>query len=139
MIKKTYFIYANNKPLVDSYILLSIQDIEKIPNGSADEIICNCIDSIQFNDRDKLLSLLINKVKINGLVVIQSIDLYIFCKYIINNRISIDQANTIINSSASLSDDLTMEDTINKISGAKILDTLYDNLQRVITIQRVSR
>jgi predicted nucleic acid-binding Zn ribbon protein len=139
MIKKTYFIYANNKPITDSYILLPIQDIEKIPNGSADEIICNCIDSIQFNDRDKLISILINKVKINGLVIIQNIDLYILCKYIMNNTISIDQANTIISSSASLVDDYTMEDMIQKISNAKILDSLYDNIQRIITLQRISK
>lgn len=139
MIKKTYFIYSNNKPNTENYLYYSIQQIDQIPNGSADEVVCNCIDSVQFNDRKKLISILVNKVKMNGVVVLQSVDLYILCKYIMNNNISLEQANSIISMSASLSDDQHNESMISDISNAKILDTLYDGFQRILTIQRISK
>lgn len=139
MIKKAYFIYGHNKPDTDNYEYYSISELDKIINGSADEIICDCIDAIPFYDRSKLISILISKVKLNSLVIIISNDIYILSKYIMNGLISIEEANRIIATSTSLVDDVTNEAIINNISNIKILDTLYDNFKRTITLQRISK
>ncbi len=139
MIKKTLFVYSNNKPNTESYTYCHIQELDKIHNGSIDEIICNCIDSVLLKDRIKLLSILVSKVKINGLVVIQSIDLYILCKFIMNNSISIEAANNIIYPASSLVDDATTEEILSQLNNINILDSIYDNINRVTTIQRISK
>lgn len=139
MIKKTIFVFNNTKPDVESYIYCHIQELDKIPNGSADEIICNCIDNLSYKDRQRLLTILVNKVKLDGLVVIQNTDLYLFAKYVMNNLLSIEQANEIILSSSSMVDDNDTETAVQKISNAKILDTIYDRFQRVVTIQRTTK
>lgn len=140
MIKKTIFVYANNKPTSESsYEYYHIMEIDKMINGSIDEILCDCIDLVPFVDRPKLVTILLSKLKIDGTLILKCNDLYTLCKYIMNNKISIEQANLILGSSASITDDSYNEHILNEITNAKILDTLYDGFARTITLQRISK
>jgi hypothetical protein len=68
-------ICISDKHKTDGYLNVPAEQINQIINGSIDEILFRNIDSLDFNDRIPVVSALLNKMKYNGVLILEFLDL----------------------------------------------------------------
>jgi len=68
-------ICLSDKDVIDGYQNISISQIDTLINGSIDEILFTKLDNVPFNDRPPILANVLNKIKFNGVLIIEMLDL----------------------------------------------------------------
>lgn len=68
-------ICLSDKDVIDGYQNISISQIDTLINGSIDEILFTKLDNVPFNDRLSILANVLNKIKFNGVLIIEMLDL----------------------------------------------------------------
>lgn len=117
---------------------INITDVDNLSNGSFDTILCDCLDTVSLKDRDQYLNIIIKKLKINGVLITKNINLKVFAKHIIDERLNINDANIIIENIKSLIDDDKFFSMIANSYNIKIIENIYNGMNQTITIKRVS-
>jgi hypothetical protein len=134
---KTIFIYNHTEPSVKNVESHNINGLGLVSNGSVDSILCDCIDTISITDRSAKLAEIFNKLKIGGSVVIKTIDLKIFAKYVLNDQINKDHLSAILTNNQSMFDIRDMSQLLSSRPDIKITEQTNDGLSKTIKMQRI--
>lgn len=87
-----------------------IQEILQQPDGSLPELnLYNQLDMIPYAERNVILSQLIKKLSQNGVVNLHGLDINLFAKYIIDDKLTIENINDIFSKVKSVENIYRME------------------------------
>jgi hypothetical protein len=95
---KKYFLY-NNEPinLIKDFEYCSIKKFIKLKSQSLDEIfIADLLDNIPISQKDELIKDIKDKLKIGGILYIQSLDRYASSAAILNKQVDNNFINTLL-------------------------------------------
>lgn len=134
--KKIYLYNADNQ-LVDNIEKIHITAADSIPNGSCELIVCDCLDGIPLSERTNTLKNICKKAALKCRIILKFISLKLFGKYVFYDKISIEDANLVIQNSASLIDESTFDTTLVNLPGFVIVENAFNGMVRTITIERI--
>jgi len=137
MSKYIYVYSVDNNPVQDAK-KVNISDIKLISNGSADNIICDCLDVLTLNDRILHTSELLKKIKVGGKLHLRFINLQLFSKYCYLNKLELDKINNIIANIRSIVDDSHIEEILSVNNNFKLDSVVYDGMIQNVVLERVS-
>jgi len=97
----------------------NISSIERHEEGSLEHILLNdTLDSIRFEEREKLLDFVLSKLQFRGIIEITGVDVYLIANHILSQSLDIKTINDIL-SKQSYGDINTLCDKLKK-DGLKI-------------------
>jgi len=96
-------ICLSDQDVIDGYQNISISQIDSIVNGSIDEILFTKLDNVSYNERLPLISNVLNKMKYNGILVIELLDLIAIGKDISSGSLSSKTVSSLIQNTVSVS------------------------------------
>lgn len=134
---KTIYIYNFYPPSIQNTEQHHINNLSLIANGSADLILCDCLDSMNLSDRISRMSEIFSKLKINGKVIFKSINLNIFAKHIVEDKLNIENINSILSTINSMVDDNFIDVLLEKHKNMSIIEHINNGLEKTMTIQRL--
>jgi len=136
---KDRVVYVHNglAPSVNETECQHINNLAMLSNGSVDVIICDCLDSIVMSDRLERLNEMIAKIKVNGKIVLKTINLKIFAKYILQDKLSINDINDALASVKSMLDDSSMDEVLERYPNIRMVESINDGLGKILTLKRV--
>jgi hypothetical protein len=137
MSKYIYVHTVDNNPIQDAK-KVNINDIKLISNGSVENIICDCLDSLMITDRISSTNELLKKIKIGGKIHLRFINLQLFGKHCYLNKLPFDRINTIINNIRSIVDDAHIEEILNINNNFVLNSVVYDGIVENVILERIS-
>jgi hypothetical protein len=135
---KTIYIVNGFQPSVRDIEQHNINNLSLLSNGSVDTIICDCLDSVAFSDRIKHMTEIFSKLKVNGTAIFKTINLKIFAKHILTDKIDTAGANNILGSIKSMLDDSDIDNILSNYTNIRMVESINDGLSKTLTLQRVS-
>lgn len=95
---KHYFIHNHNmKIYTNDDIPITLEELSMIEEGSCEYIdINNYLDFIPYQERDKVLSVVLKKIKHGGKVSIDGFEIVAIAQFICNYKLDIDNANDVL-------------------------------------------
>lgn len=137
----THIYNANiaNKESIKSSQSIEISQLYQVPNGSIENIFCDCLDSLDFNKRQEIENELIKKIMLGGEIYLRILNYRILAQKIIKDSIDMSEINNILPNTNSMTDNLYIDNLIgNYSSKLKILKMDIDNLYYNIVMKRIS-
>lgn len=137
MTNNIIYIYNKLKPTIENVQHVNINDLSTVSNGSAQNIVCDCIDSLTLEERDGAFGEIFKKARIGGSIVLKTINKKIFARSILYDKISNEDCCRILANINSLCDDESLYNLISRFSSFVITDQINDGIFRTTTINRV--
>lgn len=85
---KTYNISINQSYLSNNITNIDINKTSELVNDSIDTIFLNCLEALSFEDANKIIRLLLNKIGLNGLLHITILDSSLYISDFLKNKIT---------------------------------------------------
>lgn len=95
-------ICISEKDVIDGYQNVSISQINNIVNGSVDELVFSQLDSVPYQERLSVFSNLLNKIKFNGIMIIEMLDLIAIGKDMSTGSITSKTISSLIENAVSV-------------------------------------
>lgn len=86
----------SDQDVIDGYQNISISQIDSIVNGSVDEILFTKLDNVPHNERLSIVSSILNKMKYNGTLTIELLDLISIGKDISSGALSSKTVSSLV-------------------------------------------
>lgn len=136
---KDRIVYVHNSlaPSVNETECQHINNLAILSNGSVDVIICDCLDSLVVSDRLERLDEMMAKIKVDGKIVLKTINLKIFAKYILQDRLGIKEINDVLSSVKSMLDDSSTDEILERYPNIRMVESINDGLGKILTLKRV--
>lgn len=116
---------------------ISIDELNTIPNGSIKHIYCEILDSIDFDNREKLQSEILKKVMVDGTIYLRLLNSTLLAKKIIRQEIDLKTLNDVIFNTFSIIDNSTIISWMESQTNFAILKHDIDNIFSNIVIKRI--
>jgi len=117
-------------------VSLGINDLQDVENSSCLSInLNNVLDSVEFNARFEVVKLAISKLRYNGILNIDGVDIICLSNYILGHLINLEQANSYLLSNVSLDSIYNMSTKI-KLLNMGIEETGLDGFYYKIKARR---
>ena len=133
---KKVYIYNVDNNIIDNVEKVHVSNIDMIPNGSCSVIVCDCLDSIDLQNRINLFDQILKKAGIGCSVILKFISLKLFGKYIYNDKLDTAQINQLLNICRSMIDESTFNQMLNSYNNFTIKENTYTGLMRQVTLER---
>lgn len=135
---KTVYIFNGFQPSIKEIEQHNINNLSLLSNGSVDVIICDCLDSVVLSERIKHMGEIFSKLKVNGTAVFKTINLKIFAKHILADKVDTAQANTVFASIRSMVDDSTIDELLSHHPNIRMVESINDGVSKTLTLQRTA-
>lgn len=89
-------ICLSDQDVIDGYQNISISQIDSVVNGSVDEILFTKIDNVPYGERLSVFSNILNKIKYNGVLITELLDLISIGKDISSGSLSSKTVSSLI-------------------------------------------
>lgn len=122
---------------VSGYNNILVQNIPEITNGYVKSIICNCLDTLSFNDRNILFLELLNKLCINGVMSIKFVSLSLLPNKIISGDLTGQKISEILPTMNSCWSHNDFSELMISSKGYVISKLFNDYIYTVASIQKV--
>ncbi len=133
---KKIYIHNIDNHIVDNIEKVHISDLQTIPNGSCAMVICDCLDSLSFQDRLEATQHILKKIAKGGSVTFKFISLKLFAKYVMNDKLDIGQINQVLYHSRSMYDENMFTNVLSSHTNFVIKENTYNNLIRQVVLER---
>jgi len=133
---KKIYIYNIDNNIIENTDKVHISDMQTIPSGSCSMIVCDCLDSLSFDDRLNAINNILKKIAKGGSVIFKFMSLKLFAKYITNDKLDITQINYILNHCNSMYDENILTTVLNSHSNFVIKENTYNGLIRQVGLER---
>lgn len=135
---KKVYIHNQDNNILDNVEKIHISHMTSLPNGSCSLIVCDCLDSVSYEDRLILLSEILKKAALNANVILKMINLKLFAKHIFYDKINVQQTNNVLQLCNSMWDEGTCHEVLSQYSNFSLTENTHTGLIKQITLQRVS-
>jgi 2-polyprenyl-3-methyl-5-hydroxy-6-metoxy-1,4-benzoquinol methylase len=86
---------TNKQQNITDYTSVLPQELNNIPDGSVEEILC--LDTIDYiSNKSDIFTILAKKLKYNGTIIIHGIELYLVCKAFSDGELTFDETNNFL-------------------------------------------
>lgn len=109
----------------------NIADLDKLINGTVDFMVCEIIDSLDYETRLKTISTIFKKLSFGGEVTFKFLNAYQLCKNVIKGDMTSKSLSATVDSIQSLFLESDMIDLINQLESLRIIK-LYNNNHHII-------
>lgn len=136
MIKHLNIIY--DKETAGQSDTISIFDIDKIINGSVQNITCTCLDRLKYSDRKKIVIELIHKIAMNGSLSLKFLNLDLIGNKIKKKELNGEKFSNIIISAISAWDYAECTEFVSSLSKDILIENIgFDNTHTVIQLKKI--
>lgn len=122
---------------VSGYNNISVQHIPGLTNGYVKSIICNCLDTLSFNDRNMLFLELLNKLCINGVLTVKFVSLSLLPNRIISGDLTGQKFSEILHDMNSCWSHNDFSELMIRSKGCVVSKLFNDHIYTVASIQKV--
>lgn len=133
--KPVNFIVDQNNYLPD-YENIDISNIKSITNGYIKEMVCSCLDELDFDIRDFIFMNLIEKLSFDGTLRLKMINSTLLAHKILRNEIGPKKVSEIISQSKSMWSDYLIMDHIGNLNNIDIEKLYSENVYSVIILHK---
>jgi hypothetical protein len=133
--KPVNFIVDQNNYLPD-YENIDISNIKSITNGYIKEMVCSCLDELDFDIREFIFMNLIEKLSFDGTLRLKMINSTLLAHKILRNEISPKKVSEIISQSKSMWSDYLIMDHISNLNNIDIEKLYSENVYSVIILHK---
>lgn len=117
---------------------LSIDQIDNIINGTVQNISCLCIDQLAFKDRAIVLSRLINKLCLNGILHIKMINLDLIANKVYKKELTGNKYSTILPTIQSTWDHVECMQFLDSCNNIVEINGMYfDHIYTVLHLKKI--
>lgn len=122
---------------LDGYHNVKIQDINNVVNGFVDNVICNCLDLLDFNQRESVLQAIVSKLAFEGTATFRFINATMLAGRIIKNELNSSKVSAVIGDAKSLWTDSTILETVSALPNIQIQKNYIENIYTVISVKKI--
>lgn len=119
-----------------NYQTILISDISQITNGYINDIVCECLDEIDYKDRLTTLYTIVSKIAFEGSATFKFINGSVLASRINKNEIDSDKLSGIIKNISSIWTESRIMEAFTSIPNVIIQKNYIDNIYTVITIHK---
>lgn len=131
----TMYIYKKTQS-IDTTNKIEIDMLNTVPNGSVQNIFCDCIDAIAFEQRNSIRNEILQKLSVGGQAKICIVNGRLLCKNLYLDKISYTDFNNVLIRTTSIGDPMDLYNSIP--NNYKIIKHKTENLLDFVTIERLS-
>lgn len=128
----------NNTANIKGYDNVLINNIHTIINGYVDDILCICLDELDWDIRKNVLDEIINKLAFEGKAVFKFVNATLLADRIIKNELDTKKLSDIIKNTKSLWSEYVILDIFNSLSSIKVDNYYNEGVNTVITILKTT-
>lgn len=122
---------------LDGYQNVKIQDINNVVNGFVENIICNCLDLIDFNQRENVLQAIVSKLAFEGTATFRFMNATMLAGRIIKNDLNSAKISAAISTCKSIWTDSTILEIMSSLPNIQIQKNYIENIHTVISIKKI--
>lgn len=128
-------VILDNQPLKNQEDI-NLSNLDKISNGSIQEINCQILDQLKFNDRISTLIKLLKKIKNGGSLTIKFLDANKIMKDYSNGKIPSQNLSELISEMQSLNSESDLLEIISDNQHFRILKKYHDNYFLIVVLHK---
>lgn len=121
---------------IEGYENINIQDINNVINGYVNNIICECLDNIDFLQRLDVVKAIIGKLAFGGMATFKFVNATMFANRIIKNEIDVKKISDTIAEIRSLWTESMILEIFSSLPNLKIDKNYIENVHTVITVTK---
>lgn len=121
---------------LEGYENVNIQDMNNIINGYVNNIICECLDKIDFVQRIDAVRAIVGKLSFGGTATFKFINATMFANRIIKNEIDVQKMSDIIIGTRSLWTESMILEVFSSLPNLKIDKNYIEHVYTVITVTK---
>lgn len=129
-------IVTENQKSIDGYQNILINDIDNITNGYINDILCECLDLVDIQDRTPLLKKILTKIAFEGSATFKFINATVLSNRIIKNEIDSEKISHIVKSAQSLWTDSQISQIFGSIPNTTIEKNYIEHIYSIISIRK---
>lgn len=122
---------------LDGYQNVPIDQVKSITNGYVKNIICNCLDQLNYDNRNALFLELTQKMCVNGTLTIRFLNLNLIPNKITNGDITGQKFSSILGYTNSCWSENEFSDLIQRLGDCVIAKLFHEHIYTVVSLQRV--
>jgi hypothetical protein len=129
-------IVLENSDKLEGYENVNIQDMNNIINGYVNNIVCECLDNIEFMQRLDAVKAIIGKLAFGGTATFKFINATMFANRIIKNETDVQKISDIISGKRSLWTESMILEVFSSLPNLKIDKNYIEHVHTVITVTK---
>lgn len=127
---------TNQENNIADYENIDISQIEQITNGYVKDMVCSCLDNLDFGVRDFVFAKLIEKMSFDGTLRLKMINSTLLAHKILKNEIGAEKVSEIISKTKSLWSDYLIMDHISRLENIDIEKLYSENVYSVVVLHK---
>lgn len=121
---------------VEGYQNVLIGNIDAVTNGYINDIVCECLDLVEIQDRTLLLQKILTKMSFEGSATFKFINATVLANRILRNEIESEKISHIIKNTRSLWTDSVISQIFGSIPNTAIEKNYTENIYSIISIRK---
>lgn len=121
---------------VDGYQNIKIQDLNNVINGFVNNIICECLDKIEFQQRLEVFKGILSKLAFDGIATFKFINGTMLASRIIKNEIDAKKISDIIKNINSLWTESLVLEAFSSFPNIRVEKNYIEHIYTVITVTK---
>lgn len=133
---RNIYISTDKNYNLENYTTIHVDDISKIVNGYIANIICECLDNIEYSQRESIAHQIITKMSFEGSATFKFLNGSILGAKILKNEIDSEKLSLAIKNSKSIWTESKITEFFASLPNITIQKNYLEHIYSVITIYK---
>lgn len=130
---KYNLVLNENTPSINNINNVTLTELSGVVSGTAENILCEVLDGLTYDERLKAIGLMIKKLSFGGEITIKFINTYKLCKDLIRGDINSKSWSEIVENSKSMVVESDILEIVSKTDQIKI-NKIYNSNNHIIVV-----
>jgi hypothetical protein len=133
---RNVYITIDKSSNIDNYTTISINEVSSLVNGYVSNIVCECLDQIEYKARSLVLNDIISKIAFEGSATFKFLNGSVLASKIIRNDIDSQKISSYITNAKSIWTESKILQVFNSFANIMIQKNYIENIYTVLVVTK---
>ena len=133
---RNLYISKDADHVLANYQTILIQDINKVINGYINNIVCECLDSVDYKERLSSIYSILSKIAFEGSATFKFLNASVLAARVLKNEIDSEKLSQIIKDTASIWTESRILEVFASMPNIVVQKNYVENIYTVITVHK---